>query len=284
MNAGNQEGSNSLQEQQSLPDPMSRSELESPKEQARQIVAQRGGFMNGGAFLTILFLAAFFAVSFSLGIYVERNDKLRAALAVAGVSDNGVVAQGQGQGGQVLGLEDGKKVDQKIAIDDSRAKGDKNAPVTIVEYSDFECPFCQKFYQETYQDIVAKYVNTGKVRIVFKDFPLAFHKNAQSAHEASRCAAEQGKFWEMHDKLFTNQSSLSVENYKKWAAEIGVDTVKFNQCVDSNKYAKAVKEDLNDAMDLGVQGTPSFIVNGTALVGAQPTSSFEKLIESELNR
>lgn len=243
----------------------------------------KGGFMNGGAFLTTLFLVAFFSVSFSLGIYVERTNKLQSGVEKLIAQAGGGSAQAAAPG-QVLGLEDGEKVADKIEADKSRTKGNENAKVTIFEYSDFECPFCQKFYQEAYQDILKKYVDTGKVKIVFKDFPLAFHENAQSAHEASRCAAEQGKFWEMHDRLFANQQTLSVDNYKKWASELGMNSYQFNQCVDTKKYAKAVQDDLNEGVKIGVQGTPSFVVNGIALVGAQPISAFDRVIESELNK
>lgn len=261
------------------------SEKALPNPETRPILPPpRGGFMNGGLFLTSLFLLAFFAVSFSLGIYVERTNKLQSGINDL-LAQAGVTAPGVGNpDGQILGLEDGSRVDEKIEIDKNRVKGNANAKVTIIEYSDFECPFCRSFYDNAHKEIIQKYVDTGKVQIAFKDFPLAFHQNAEGAAEASRCAAEQGKFWEMHDRLFQNNKELSVENYKKWAAEIGVNTQQFNQCIDSKKYKDAVAKDTAEATKIGVQGTPTFIINGTALVGAQPFSAFEKAIEAELNK
>jgi protein-disulfide isomerase len=258
--------------EEALPDPTTKPILPPPK----------GGFMNGGAFLTLLFLVAFFLVSFSLGLYVERTEKLKSGLEEV-LANSKTVAQG-GTPGQVLGLDDGKKVDEKIDIDKARTKGNENAKVTIIEYSDFECPFCKSFYDNAYKEILSKYVDTGKVKIAFKDFPLSFHKNAQFAAEASRCAAEQGKFWEMHDKLFENLENLSNDGYKKWAGEIGLNTQQFNQCMDNRKYKEAVEKETAESQRIGVQGTPTFLINGTALVGAQPFASFERAIEAELNK
>ncbi len=243
----------------------------------------KGGFMNGGFAMTVLFLFAFFLASFSLGIMTERNTKLVSALGSGGNLAAQPGAAGAAAGtAQQTGLQDNAKVTQKIEIDEGRVKGNKNAKVTIYEYSDFECPYCGQFYTTTYKELMTKYVDTGKVKIAFKDFPLSFHPQAQKAAEASRCALEQGKFWEMHDKLFENQTTLSVENFKKWAGELKLDTNKFNQCLDSSKYADAVKKDLAEGLKLGVQGTPSFVIGDTALVGAQPMAAFEKIIEEKL--
>jgi len=169
-----------------------------------------------------------------------------------------------------------------VSLDDDPVLGDSKAKVTIVEFSDYECPFCGRYFTQTYPQLKKDYIDTGKVRLVFRDYPLPFHQNAQKAGEASECADDQGKFWEMHDKLFRNQQALSVENLKKYAGELGLDQKKFDECLDSGKYASEVQNDMNDGSKYGVSGTPSFFVNGQILVGAQPYSEFKKLIDAEL--
>jgi len=173
-----------------------------------------------------------------------------------------------------------KKID--VSIDDDPVKGDKNAPVTIIEFSDFQCPFCGKFFKETFGQIDEKYIKTGKVKMVFRDFPLSFHENAQKSAEAAECADEQGKFWEYHDMLFENQEKLSVEDLKRYAVELGLDKDKFDSCLDSEKYKDEVKKDFSDGQKYGVSGTPAFFINGKLVSGAQPFSAFEKVIEAEL--
>lgn len=174
-----------------------------------------------------------------------------------------------------------EKVD--VSADDDAVKGDKNAPITIIEFSDFQCPFCERFYTETLSELDEKYIKTGKVKLIYRDFPLEnIHPNARPAAEASECAHEQDKYWDMHNKMFENQQSLSVANYKKWARELGLDGKKFDDCVDTNKYADEVSKDLADGSAVGVTGTPAFFVNGKSLSGAQPFSAFEALIEAEL--
>jgi len=175
-------------------------------------------------------------------------------------------------------------VAERVEVDIGNAPvlGDKNAPVTIVEFSDYQCPYCERHFTQTYPQLKANYVDTGKAKIVFMDFPLSFHPEAQKAAEAARCAGEQGKYWEMHDKLFENQATLSPENEKKWARELGIDGAKFDTCLNSGKYTKAVQDDLNYGASLGIQGTPGFFVNGILVNGAQPFSAFKAVIDAEL--
>ncbi|MBI1969641.1 DsbA family protein [Candidatus Woesearchaeota archaeon] len=170
-----------------------------------------------------------------------------------------------------------------IGADDDPSRGDKSAPVTMIEFSDFQCPFCGRFWSQTLPQIEQEYIKTGKVKFVYRDFPLdAIHPNARPAAEAAECADEQGKFWEFHDKIFQNQQQLSVENYKKWAAELGLNAEKFNGCVDSKKYAEEVSKDLADATAAGGTGTPYFLINGKPLTGAQPFAAFKAAIDAEL--
>lgn len=169
-----------------------------------------------------------------------------------------------------------------VSLDDDPVLGDADAKVTIVEFSDYECPFCGRYFTQTYPQLKKDYVDTGKVKIVFRDYPLPFHSNAQKAAEAAECADDQGKFWEMHNKLFSNQQALDVASLKKYAGELALDQTKFDECLDSGKYESEVQNDLSQGGSYGVSGTPSFFVNGIMLVGAQPYSEFKKLIDAEL--
>ena len=158
--------------------------------------------------------------------------------------------------------------------------GPKDAPVAIVEFSDFQCPFC-KTVISTLKQLMTEY--KGKVKLVFRDFPIAdIHPLAPKAHEAARCAAEQQKFWEYHDLLFERAPSLSPPELKQYAAELKLDGESFAKCLDSGKYKQAVAGDVEEGSRLGASGTPTFFINGRILVGAQPLSAFQKLIDSEL--
>ncbi len=159
------------------------------------------------------------------------------------------------------------------------ARGPENAKVTIVEFSDFQCPFCSKAH-DTVEQVMQAYA--GKVRLVFRQFPLEFHKNAPKAAEGALCAADQGKFWEFHDVLFKNQQKLEVPALKEHAASLGLDAGKFAECLDSNKKAEMVKADQAAGSKVGVTGTPAFFINGVMLSGAQPMEEFKKVIDQEL--
>lgn len=165
---------------------------------------------------------------------------------------------------------------------DDHVRGNFNASITLIEFSDFECPFCVRHYP-TLNKILNDY--KGKIRLVYKHFPLRFHPNAQKAAEASECADEQGKFWEYHDKLFENfQIGYSIENFKKWAKELGLNVNQFNDCLDSGKYAKKVQADSQEGLEKGVNGTPATFVNGQLISGAQPYELFKQIIDELLNQ
>jgi len=160
------------------------------------------------------------------------------------------------------------------------AVGPKDAPVTIVEFSDFQCPYC-KNATATVKQILDKY--SGKVRLVFRDYPLvSIHPLAPKAHEAARCAGDQGKFWEYHDLLFERSPRLAPQELKQYARDLKLDAAAFGQCLDTGKYVAEVDRDTKEGMTLGLTGTPSFFINGRQLVGAQPLTAFQKIIESEL--
>ncbi len=175
-----------------------------------------------------------------------------------------------------------EKVDMTSILDDDAVEGDADAPVTIVEFSEFECPFCAKYYRETLSKIREEYVETGKVKIIFRDFPLSFHQNAQKAAEAAECAGEQDKYYEMHDKLFEDGVKGGVDSFKEYAKELGLDTEAFNECLDSDAMAEEVKKDMKDGAAVGVTGTPAFFVNGVMVSGAQPFANFKAVIDAAL--
>lgn len=169
-----------------------------------------------------------------------------------------------------------------VSAEDTRAKGPRNAPVTIVEFAEFQCPFCART-AETVKQLEEKYGD--KIRLVFRDFPLVgFHQYASKAAEAGSCANEQGKFWEMYDKLFANQSNLKVPDLEQYAAELKLDTARFNQCLDSGKYAKTWQRDSDEGSQYGVTGTPTFFINGRMMVGNLPLDKFAQVIDEELQR
>ena len=174
----------------------------------------------------------------------------------------------------------------EVSAGDAPVKGDAKAKVTIIEYSDYECPFCGRFYSQTLPQIDEQYIKTGKVNLVFKDFPLSFHQNAQKAAEAAHCVREQAGdegYFAMHDLIFENQQSINVENYKKWARTInGVDGAGFDSCLDSGKTAGIVRENFQEGGRVGVQGTPAFFIGGKLISGAQPFQVFQQAIEAEL--
>ena len=168
--------------------------------------------------------------------------------------------------------------------------GDPNAPVTVVEFSDFQCPFCRRFYTDTVQDLKTNYIDTGKVYFVYKHFPLSFHPAAQKSAESVECANEQGKWVELHDKLFDEQGKegqgtvqYTTNDIKTWASEIVDDASAFNTCLDSSKYASKVASDMAEGQSLGVSGTPASFVNGILISGAQPYATFKNLVDSELS-
>jgi len=177
----------------------------------------------------------------------------------------------------------GSAVDMESLIDDDYVWGKDNAPVTIVEWSDYECPYCEAFYTQTEAQIMKNYVDTGKVKFVYRDFPLSFHPQAQKAAEAAECAGEQGKYKEMHDTLFEKGVQVGVTGFKQYAQDLGLDTGKFNTCLDTGAMAGEVAKDMADGQAVGIQGTPGFIINGKLVSGAQPYQVFQQAIESALN-
>ena len=212
---------------------------------------------------------------FVLGMFthamVESDDDGGSPAAQAAVVDDGA---GGGAVQPTAGPVD-------VSADDDPGQGPEDAAVTIVEFSDFQCPYCATFQQETLPQILSEYGD--QVRFVYRDFPLtSLHANALKAAEASECADDQGKYWEYHDLLFQNQSALDDESLKGYAASLEMDTATFDECLASGKYTQEVAKDLQDGTEAGVQGTPSFFVNGMPIRGAQPYQAFQAAIEAAL--
>ena len=174
-------------------------------------------------------------------------------------------------------------VDMEELVDDDAVLGKKDAPVTIVEFSDYECPFCARFHTQTFGELKKQYIDTGKVKFVMRDFPLSFHANAQKAAEAAECAGKQGKYWEMYEKLLTEGVAGGVAGFKQYAKAIKVkDQKAFDGCLDGGETASEIRKDFSDGQRAGVQGTPAFFVNGQMISGAQPFSVFQQVIDAEL--
>ncbi len=159
--------------------------------------------------------------------------------------------------------------------------GPEDAPITIVEFSDYECPFCQKWHDQVYKQIMAAY--PGKIRFVYRNLPLTqLHPQAMSAAEASLCAGDQNAFWKYHEKIFENANALNDDLYATLAADLGLNTTTFETCMNNRKHKAAVEADMQFAIDMGVQSTPTFFINGLAIVGAQPLNVFQQVIDEEL--
>ena len=192
-----------------------------------------------------------------------------------------------GEINHINGGSDAEKIEEKINIELSENElsiGDLNAPVTVVEWSDFQCPYCKKFYEDTIKEIKTNYVDTGKVRFVYKHFPLSFHESAELSAMAVECANEQGVWYEYHEAIFENQAgNYDESDLIKWSQGIVGDQNEFRSCLSSNRYSEKIKNDMNYGQSIGVQGTPGSVVNGIKIDGAQPYAVVASIIESELS-
>ena len=184
------------------------------------------------------------------------------------------------QGKVVVRLQPPAAIRVQVSTDGAPVRGATDAPVTIVEFSDFECPFCKQTHP-TLKQLLERY--PGKVRLAYRDFPLdSIHPQARRAAEAARCASDQGKFWEYHDVLFTQSPQLTLEDLRRYAGQVGLDITKFDGCLAAGVHKTTVQRDLDEGNRLGITGTPAFFINGRTLSGAQPLDAFTRLIEQEL--
>lgn len=211
----------------------------------------------------------------------------RALLAVSLALALGGVARGDEAPPRSGGL------DVVVSVGDLPPKGDPNARLTLVEFSDYECPFCGRHARDTMPLIEQAYVKPGTLRYVFRDFPLASHRRAARAAEAARCAGEQGKYWEMHDRLFADQDGFGDDDLARRADSLGLRVAVFQQCLAAGRQASRVARDRLDGQRLGIRGTPTFLIGYTepgggsvrvvkVIVGAEVYSAFRDAIESVL--
>jgi protein-disulfide isomerase len=168
----------------------------------------------------------------------------------------------------------------------SPVRGEASAPVTIVEYGDFQCPSCGAFFRSVEPRVIADYVRTGKAKLVFKNFAWIGEESRRAA-EAAACAGAQGRFWEYHDLLYSsqrgeNQGAFATANLKRFATQLGIEQAAFDACVDGRAYKAAVEADMNEVRSLGLTGTPTFLINGQRIVGAQAYAVFANAIEAKL--
>lgn len=258
----------------------------SPKEEKvkkdyLEIRVPRLSFRNTSINVYLVFTLVVFA--FLLGmltnkvIYLEKLAKMPAPTPVPQAADQQVQAPPPA----VVKVENGKLP----------LLGNKDAKVTIVEFSDFQCPFCKRYIDETHSQINDTYIKTGKVKFAYRHYPLSFHANAAKAAEASECANEQGKFWNYHDLLFDNQDTwasqepaAAADSFTDYAGQLGLNTDQFRSCLDTGKSKAAVDADFVAGGEAQVDGTPTFFINGNRVVGAVPFSDLQKVIDEELKK
>ena len=179
----------------------------------------------------------------------------------------------------------------KVAIAGAYAIGSKDAPITMVEFTDFQCPFCNRFHVSTFSELKKNYIDTGKVRFISRDLPLDFHPNAMQAAQAGRCAGEQGQFWTLRDRMGANPDRLDMAHLVGYAQELNLNVDTFRACVESGKYKNAIQNDVQEAIKIGANGTPSFVIGksasdtieGDLVIGAMPYQVFDQKFK-ELGR
>ena len=179
-----------------------------------------------------------------------------------------------------------------INVSKDPSKGASGAKIALIEYSDYQCPFCSRFGKDAFPQLETDFIKTGKVKYFFRDLPLSIHAQAFKAAEAAHCSGEQGKFWEMHDHLFRNHKALTLEDLNKYAEEVQLNKPQFQQCLDGGRYAADIRKDISEANDVGITGTPTFLLgtlnkDGTVkvtrkLMGVRPYAEFRAAIESLL--
>jgi protein-disulfide isomerase len=175
-----------------------------------------------------------------------------------------------------------------VSIEGAYTMGSKDAPLTMVEFTDFQCPFCQRFHVQTFADLKKNYIDTGKLRFVSRDLPLDFHPNALQAAQAGRCAGEQGQFWAMRDRMNANPEKLDMASLAEYALDLKLNVANFRSCIDSGKYKNAIRSDSQTAEKIGANGTPSFVlgkstpdgVDGELIIGALPYEVFDQKLKA----
>ncbi len=227
--------------------------------------------------INIIWLPLVFFLGVGVGYLLRGSNVITGPASKAAV---GTISPG-GQDQPAAQTTPRKVTRYDVTDDNDPALGPANAPITIIEFSDYECPFCAKWQAEVLPRIQQAYPT--QVRLVYRDFPLtSIHSDALSAAEAANCAGDQGAYWKYHDKLFAAENGLGKDALLKYASDLGLEMTAFESCLNSEKYKSEVEGDLNFAVDLGVRSTPTFFINGLAIVGAQPFEVFKGVIDKEL--
>ncbi|RIK99317.1 MAG: hypothetical protein DCC71_20480 [Proteobacteria bacterium] len=242
-------------------------------------MASGGTSMSAAVVVAIAFLVGSWIIKSGLD---QQSEQLTAVASALGELDDAVRQGGMGgrppQRAEGPPMPDPNKV-HTVDVKDAPIRGDQNAQVTIVAFSDFQCPFCNRV-----NPTLAKLLETypGKVRVAFKHMPLRIHPDAPAAHAAAEAAHRQGKFWEMYDLIFANQRELSPAKFREYAQQLGLDLAKFDKDVADAAVKQKIDADMKEADKLGVAGTPAFFINGKYLSGAQPYENFQKLVDEAL--
>ncbi len=239
-----------------------------------------------GTYFQYLVIAALIGAGFWTGTLYQQVKLLRSGGSnVAGVGAEGGAQNPEVQQPVNLTEDNWKKLLDKPAA----SLGEDGAKVTMVEFVDYQCPFCKRAFDSNFSQIDKDYIKTGKLKYVMRDLPLPFHPNSKPAALAARCAGEQGKYAEMHEKLYSTQeewSSLTdaTAKFKSYAEGLGLEANKFGSCIAEKKYEKEIDADTTLAGEVGATGTPTFYINGKQIVGAQPVSAFQTMIDEALKQ
>jgi protein-disulfide isomerase len=213
---------------------------------------------------------------------VQQAAEISSATSTASAANAEMAAANQPENSDQGNLTPTPKVIRyNIPIDDDVVLGPETAAITVIEFSDYECPFCKKWHDEVFYKLRDQYGD--QIRFVYRDFPLyGLHPNAASAAEAAQCAGAQNKYWEYHERLFSGEKSFGRASYVEFANQLNLDQPSFEKCIDDRTFQKEVEADYQFASELGIQSTPTFFINGLAIVGAQPFEVFERIINMEL--
>jgi protein-disulfide isomerase len=245
--------------------------------------------------IAVSLVAAFFAGSY-INLKSDELTKSQLDNAITKSEFNDIIAKLEAKISKEQQVEQPSIKLIDASVDDDPVKGEQNAPITIIEFSDFQCPFCARFHEQTLPLILEQYVKTGKVKFVYRDFPIqTSHPNAMPAAAASECAHEQDKYWEYHDELFKNQGiwnnmeiTSAITVFKEYATKLELNQEQFDSCLDSGKYIEEINKDLKDGQNYGITGTPGFFIGNEQdgfiqLTGARPFEAFKSAIDSQLN-
>lgn len=237
----------------------------------------------------LLLVAAFLLGRYQAQLEFLRAGSLSQPASQAGTQPaGGALGQTTQQGQAAPGGKISDELWAKVLSNPAASRGSEDAPVTIVEFSDYQCPYCARYITDAYLQIEKDYVETGKVRYLFRDLTLPFHANASAAAQAARCAGEQGQYWEMHDVLFEKQSDWAsgdaAELFKGYAGELVADIDVFLSCYENKKYEQEINEDLQLARQVGADGAPAFFINGKLIIGALPFQPSRRRLKQSSKR